>query len=135
MIAPTTMTTPTRTAPALWHLQSGSPSMLDTSQMPPSLADEMLANWPNGSDASPMGELYSTPRTMDRETNPMPSNYSPPSTSPTMPLPRASLNGSLMPSPAPQLPSTPSMQPLMPPSTGAYMWSSSATANSTRRPR
>src|SRR5713226_1594005 len=52
----------------------------------------------------------------------------------TPPL-RASLNGSSTPSPAPQPPSTPSVQLLMPPSTGAYTRSSSATASLTRRPR
>src|SRR5713226_3857804 len=103
--------------------------------MPPSLVDKTLANWPNGSNASLMGELYSTPRTMDRETNPMPSNYLPPSTSLMTPLPRASLDGSSMPSPAPQPPSTLSAQPLTPPSTGAYTQSSFATETSTRRPR
>src|SRR5258708_37886895 len=95
----------------------------------------MPANWPNGSDASPTGERYSMPRTMDQGTNLPPSNYSPPSTYPMTPPLRASPDGSSMPSPAYQPPSTPSAQPLMPPSTGGYMRSSSATETSTRRPR
>src|SRR5229473_6042708 len=103
--------------------------------MLPSWPDETLVSWPNGSDTSPMGELYSTPRTMGPGISPMPSNYSPPLTSPTRPPLRASLNGSSTPSPAPQPPSTPSTQPLRPPSTGAYMQSSSTTMSSTRRPR
>src|SRR5713226_5582652 len=103
--------------------------------MLPSRLDKTLVSWPNGSDASPMGELYSTPRMMGLGISPMPSNYLLPSTSPTRPLLRAYLNGSLMPSPAPQPPSTPSAQPLRPPSTGAYTQSSFTTASSTRRPR
>ncbi len=65
----------------------------------------------------------------------MPLNYSPPSTFPMRPPPKASLDGSSMPSPAPQLPSTLSMQPLRPPLTGVYMPNSSDTMTSTRRPR
>ncbi len=135
MTAPTTMTTLTMTTLTLQWPQLGSPSMPGTSRMPPSQSDEMLASWPNGSNASPTGELYSTPRTTGLGINPMPLNYSPPLTSPTRPLPRASLDGSSMPSLAPQLPSTPSAQLPMPPLTGAYTWSSSTTESSTRRPR
>src|SRR5713226_3418026 len=103
--------------------------------MLPSPQDETLANWPNGSDASPMEGPYSMPRTMGPGINPMPSNYSPPSISPTRPPSRVSPDGSSTPSPAPQPPSTPSEQPLRPPLTGAYRQSSSNTASSTRRPR
>src|SRR5258708_184787 len=59
-----TTTTPTMTTLVSWQLQSGSPSMPATSQMLPFQPDETPDNWPSGSDASPMGELYSTPRTM-----------------------------------------------------------------------
>src|SRR5258708_1195828 len=130
-----TMTTVMRSVPACRQHGSGSVSTRDTSRMPPSPVDETLANWPNGSDASPMGGRYSTPRTTDRGTNPMPLSYSPPSTFSMTPPPRASLNGSSMPSLAPQPPSTPSAQPPMPPSIGDYTQSSSATESSTRRPR
>src|SRR5258708_5535608 len=133
--APMTTTTPMTSIPASRHLPLGSPLTRDTSRMPRSPADKMLANWPNGSDASPMGEHYSTLRMMDRAINPTPSNYSPPLTSPMTPLPRASPDGSSTPLPALQPPSTPSMQPPMPPSTRGYTQSSSATTSSTRRPR
>ena len=123
------------TTPVSQQLQLGSPSMPATSQMPPSRPDKTLVNWPNGSDASLMGGLYSTPRMMGLGISPMPSNYLLPSTSLTRPLLRASLNGSSTPSPAPQPPSTPSAQPLRPPSTGAYTQSSFTTTSSTRRPR
>src|SRR5258708_38781662 len=65
----------------------------------------------------------------------MPSNYSPPSTFPTTPLPRASPDGSSMPSRAHQPPLTASVWPPTPPSTGDYPRNSSATEISTRRPR
>src|SRR5258708_5242164 len=135
MTSPTNPTTPTTTTLASQQPWLGSPSTLAISQMRPSLPGETLANWPNGFDASPMGELYSTPRTTALGISPMPLNYSLPSTSPTRPLLRASPDGSSMPSPGPQLPSTLSKQLLRPPSTGAYTQSSSATATSTRRPR
>ncbi len=122
----------TLTSQQLW---SGLPSMPGTSQMLPSQLDETPVSWPNGSDTSPTGEPYSTPRTMGLGISPMPLNYLLPSTSPMRPPLRASLDGSSMPSPAPQLPSTPSAQPLRPPLTGAYTQSSSTIASSTRRPR
>src|SRR5258708_1747332 len=103
--------------------------------MRPSPVDETPANWPNGSDASPTGELYSTPRTMALETNPMPSSYLPPSTSPTTAHPRAFPAGSSTPSQAHQRPSTLSAQPLTPLSTGGSTPSSSVTESLTRRPR
>src|SRR5258708_6891501 len=132
--APVT-TTPTRNAPTSWQLQSGSALTWGSSQIPPSLADETPANWPNGSDASPTGERYSTPRTMGLETSPTPSNYTPPSTFPTTHRPRASPDGSSTPLLAPRPPSTLSVGPPMLPSTGGSMPTSSATTSSTRRPR
>src|SRR5258708_21594991 len=83
---------------------SDSQSMWDTSPTRPSPADETPANWPNGSDASLTGGHYSTPRTTAPETNLMPSNYSPPSTSPMTAHPRAFPAGSSTPSPAHQRP-------------------------------
>src|SRR5713226_6219313 len=124
--APVT-TTPTRSAPTSWQLQSGSASTRGNSQTPLSPADETPANWPNGSDASPTGGRYSTPRTTGLETSPTPSNYMPPSTFPTTHRPRASPNGSLTPLPAPPLPSTLSAGPLMLPSTWGSTLTSSAT--------
>src|SRR5258708_355228 len=103
--------------------------------MSPSPVDEMPANWPNGSAASPPVGRYYTPRTMGPGTNPTPSSYLPSSISLTRPRPRASPDGSSTPSPAPQRPSTPSVLPPRPPSTGGYQRSSSATVTSTRRPR
>src|SRR5258708_5329533 len=129
------MTTLTRSTPTSRQPWSGSLSTQATSQTPPSPVGEMRANWPNGSDTSPTGGHYSTPRTMGPGTNPTPSSYSPPSTSLTTPLPRASPDGSSMPSPAPQPPSTLFTWPPTPPSTGDYTWNSSATESSTRRPR
>src|SRR5258708_7141762 len=123
------------TTPVSQQLQLGSPSMPATSQMPPSRPDKTLVNWPNGSDASLMGGLYSTLRTMGLEINPMPSNYLPPSISPMRPQPRASPDGFSRPLPAPQLPFTPSTQLPRPPLTGAYTQSSSITESLTRRPR
>src|SRR5258708_6115507 len=130
-----TGTTSTTTTLASWQHRSASPSMLATSQTLPSPQDETLANWPNGSDASPTEGPYSMPRTMGPGTNPMPSNYSPPSISPMRPPPRPPPHASLTPSPAPQPPSTLSKQLLRPPLTGAYRQSSSDTVSSTRRPR
>src|SRR5216684_7297153 len=103
--APVT-TTPTRNTPTSWQLQSGSASTRGSSQTPPSLADETPANWPNGSDASPTGGRYSTPRTTGLGTSPMPSNYTPPSTFPMTHPPRVFPDGSSMPSPDLQPPST-----------------------------
>src|SRR5713226_967773 len=117
------MTTPTRSAPTSWQHQSGSALTWDNSRTPPSPADEMLANWPNGSDASPTEERYSTQRTTGPGINPMPSNCLPPSTSPMTPRLRASPDGSSMPSPAPQQPSTPSTRLPTLPSTGRSMLS------------
>src|SRR5258708_858709 len=132
--APVT-TTPTRSAPISWQRQLGSVLTQDNSRTPPSPADETPANWLNGSDASPTEERYFTQRTTDPGINPMPSNYLLPSTSPTTPQLRASPDGSSMPSPAPQQPSTPSTRPPMPLSTGGSTLSSSATTSSTRGPR
>src|SRR5258708_32706379 len=64
----TTTTNPTAAIPVSWQHQSGSPSTPDTSQTLPFPAGETLARWPNGSDASPTDEPYSTPRTMDPAT-------------------------------------------------------------------
>src|SRR5713226_91141 len=89
-----TMTIPTTTTPASRPHQLGSALMRDTSPALPSPADETLANWPNGFDVSPTGGPYSMPRTMDPGTNPTPLNYSPTSTSPMTPLPRAFPDGS-----------------------------------------
>src|SRR5260370_10926439 len=72
---------------------------------------------------------------MDPGTNPMPSSYSPSSTSRMTPYRRASPDGSSTPWSAPQRPSTPSAPPLRPPSTGGFRPSSSDTATSTRRLR
>src|SRR5260370_9330315 len=116
---PTTMTNLMMTTLVSQQLWSGLLSMPGTFQMPPSQLDETLVNWPNGSDTSPMGEPYSTPRTMGPGISPMPSNYLPPLTSPMIPPLRASLDGSSMPSPAPPPPPTLPTQPLIPPSTGA----------------
>src|SRR5258707_5834739 len=95
--APAT-TTPTRSAPISWQLQSGSASTQGNSPTPPSPVDEMPAYWPNGSDTSPTGGHYSTPRTTGLGTSPTPSSYTPPSTFLTTRLPRASPGGSSMPS-------------------------------------
>src|SRR5260370_31225005 len=103
--------------------------------MSPSPVDETLASLPNGSDASPTEEPYSTPRTMGQGINLTPSNYSPGSISPTTPQPRASLDGSLTPSQAHQRPFTPFARPPRPPSIGDSTPNSSATATSTRRQR
>src|SRR5258708_29139075 len=130
-----TTTSPTATTPVLWHPRSGSLSTPATSRTSPSPVDETLASWPNGSDASPTDRPYSTPRTTDLATNLMPSSYSPSSTYPTRPHPRASPDGSSRPWSALQPPSTPSAPPLRPPSTGDSRPSSSDTASSTRRPR
>ena len=130
-----TMTSPTTTTLVSQQPQLGSLSMPGTFRMPPSQLDKTPVNWPNGSSVSPMEEPYSTPRMMGPGINPMPLSYSLPSTSLMTPPLRASLNGSSMPSLAPPLPSTPSAQPLMPPSTGVYRRSSSTTKTSTRRPR
>src|SRR5216684_9283380 len=109
--------------------------MRDNSQTPPFPVDETPANWPNGSDASPMEGPYSTPRTMGPGISPTPSNYSPSSTSRMRPQPRAFPDGSSTPLPGPQQPSTPSVLPQRPPSTGGSRQSSSAIGTSTRRPR
>ena len=127
--------TSTTTTLTSWQHRLASPSMLAISQTPPFPQDETLANWPNGSDVSLTEEPYSTLRTMGPGINPMPSNYLPPSISLTRPPLRASPDGSLTPSPAPQPPSTPSKQLLRPPSTGASRQSSSDTTSLTRRPR
>src|SRR5258708_18192646 len=123
------------TIPASWRPRSGSLSTPVTSQTSPSPAGETPVSWPNGSDASPTDEPYSTPRTTDPATNPTPSNYSPSSTSRTTPQPRAFPDGSSTPLSAPPRPSTPSVPPPRPPSTGGSRQSSSVTATSTRRPR
>src|SRR5258708_40233738 len=64
-----------------------------------------------------------------------PSSDSPNAVAPTRPRLRAAADGSSTPSPAPQRPSTPSVLPLRPLSTGGSRQSSSATVTSTRRPR
>src|SRR5258708_11033494 len=112
-------------APVLWQPQLGSALTRDNSQTPLFPVDETPASWPNGSDASPTEGHYSTPRTMGPGISPTPSNYTPPLTSPTTPLPRAFPDGSSTPSPVHQRPSTPSARPPMPPSIGGSMLSSS----------
>src|SRR5216684_5860218 len=117
------------------HPRSASPSMPVIFRTPPFRLDKTLVNWPNGSGDSPTEGPYSTLRAMGLGINPTPSNYMPPSTSPTTHRPRASPDGSLRPSLVPQPPSTLSKQPPRQPLTGGYMQSSSATATSTTRPR
>src|SRR5258708_4658694 len=124
-----------RSAPVLWQPQLGSALTRDNSQTPPSPVDETPASWPNGSDASPTGGRYSTPRTTGPGTNPTPSSSSLGLISPTTPHSRASPDGSSTVSPAPPHPSTPSAWPPRPPSTGGSTPSSFATESWTRRQR